>query len=160
MKRQSLFFDEGIILAVRKYLNVARCTLRQRNKFFGHYLQPGEDSVFAMRASKQTTVVRYICITLCETLRDPEEKEAYRNKLATYVDDVFTENLDYVAGRVESQSQSLPIVTDELVNDMPFLQQIFKKEANFVHYKSQTHEHSATCIKYSYQDIRSLVDSM
>jgi hypothetical protein len=113
-----------------------------------------------MRASKQTTVVRYICITLCDTLRDPEEKEAYRNKVATYVDDVFTENLDYVAGRVESQSRSLPIVTDELVNDMPFLQQIFKKEANFVHYKSQTHEHSATCIKYSYQDIRSLVDSM
>jgi hypothetical protein len=34
-----------------------------------------------------------------------------------------------------------PVVSDELVNDKSFLQQNFKKEANFAAYRNQIHEH-------------------
>jgi hypothetical protein len=86
-------------------------------------------------------------------MRDPEQEE-YRNNVVRYVDDVFIEYLDYAAGRVESQHRQLPIVQDELVHDKSVLKQDFKKEANFVTYRSQIHERSATCVKYSYGDIQ------
>ena len=51
--------------------------------------------------------------TLSASMRNPEEEE-YRNKVTTDVDDVFTESLDYAAGRAESQSRSLPVVSCRL----------------------------------------------
>jgi hypothetical protein len=88
---------------------------------------------------------------LSDIMRVPEQEE-YRNKVVRYVDDVFTESLDHAAGRGESQNRQLPRVPDELVQDKTVLEQNFKKEANFVAYRSQIHEHSATCVKYSYGD--------
>ena len=44
----------------------------------------------------------------------------------------ISESLDYAAGREESRSRRLSVVSDELVNDKSFLQQIFKKGANLL----------------------------
>ena len=142
---------------------------REIEKFFEHYVQVGRDSVFGKishyYAGVETNNRGALHLhglmwlegnidlpMLCATMKDPEQRE-YGNKIIAYVDDVFTESLNSAGARIESQNRSARTMSHELVNSCSFLQENFKKEANFVAYQSQIHEHSQTCVKYSYRDL-------
>ena len=96
---------------------------REIKRFFEHSVRAGEDSVFGhishYYAAAETNNRGALHLhglmwlegnvdlpTLSKSMRNPEEEE-YRNKVTTKVDDIFTESLDYAAGRAESRSRSL-----------------------------------------------------
>ncbi|KAK8121490.1 Helitron helicase-like domain at N-terminus-domain-containing protein [Apiospora kogelbergensis] len=90
--------------------------------------------------------------TLLRDITDPKE-EAYRAKVRSFVDDVFTETLDDdLANPAAQRCSKSAVVPPEAAENAEWLSTSFQEQAYFVASRCQVHQHSATCVKYSFKD--------
>ncbi len=92
---------------------------------------------------------------LADIVRDmanPDEGE-YREKVKSFVGDVFTETLNEALAKEAAESgKKTTVVEPELMHDAEWLLRGFEREANFIASRCQVHHHSATCVKYSIKE--------
>ncbi|KAF1807872.1 hypothetical protein P152DRAFT_485905 [Eremomyces bilateralis CBS 781.70] len=78
-----------------------------------------------------------------------EDREAYRERVAQYIDSVFTEDLDYEAFSAVRAERSVTSDISPLLANREQFAAAFKEEANLCAGATQIHTHSPTCVKYS-----------
>ena len=83
------------------------------------------------------------------------DNDAYKRKVESYIDDVFSECLDESKGREIRKTRKVTEVSTELIHDYSFLKETFEAESNFAAFYSQIHTHSPTRLKYFVKEISS-----
>ncbi|KAL8284658.1 hypothetical protein RB597_008496 [Gaeumannomyces tritici] len=138
---------------------------REISMFFEHYVRVGEDSVFG-RVSQYYGVVETNergalhlhgllwlqgNMQLSSLLSDiqGDDQAAYRERVAEYVDSVFTEDLDEEAYAGVRAGRSVTSDVSSLLDNTTQFAASFEEEANFCAGATQVHTHSPTCVKYS-----------
>ncbi|KAM4067871.1 PIF1-like helicase [Hirsutella rhossiliensis] len=152
-------------LAISDPMSSAVFFHREMTLFFEHYVRTGEESVFghvgayygAVETNERGALHLHGLLWLRgnrglgEALAgaETEEQAAYRERIARYIDSVFSEELDaegYCAAQAERSA------TDDIssrLDDVARFTDTFDEEANFCAGATQVHTHSATCVKYS-----------
>ncbi|KAJ6437553.1 G1/S regulator [Purpureocillium lavendulum] len=143
---------------------------REMTLFFEHYVKVGDESVFgriaqyygAVETNERGALHVHGLLWLHGNMRlssmladiDGEEQAAHRERITQYIDSVFCEDLDQEGHCSIQAERSVTSDVSSLVENAEQFSAAFEEEANFCAGATQIHTHSATCVKYSFDDKR------
>ncbi|KAK4074905.1 hypothetical protein Purlil1_12836 [Purpureocillium lilacinum] len=138
---------------------------REMTLFFEHYVNVGQESVFgrisqyygAVETNERGALHVHGLLWLHGNAHmssmlagvDAEGEEAYRERVAQYIDSVFCEDLDQEAYCAVQAERSVTSDISSLMDNTEQFSAAFNEEANFCAGATQVHTHSPTCVKYS-----------
>ncbi|KAF1807901.1 hypothetical protein P152DRAFT_469269 [Eremomyces bilateralis CBS 781.70] len=148
-------------LAISDPLSSAIFFHREISLFFEHYVKTGKDSVFgrinryfgAVETNERGALHVHGLLwlqgnmELSSILQDHnrEDQVAYQERVAQYVDSVFTEDLDHEAFCAVRAERSVTSDISPLLENREQFGAAFDEEANFCAGATQIHTHSPTC---------------
>jgi Helitron helicase-like domain at N-terminus len=158
-------------LSINDPVSSAMFFFREITLFFKHFVRTGQDSVYgrvshyygAVETNERGSLHLHGFLwlegnddqaNLVNDMSNPDN-EAYKRKVESYIDDVFSECLDESEGREIRKTRKVTEVSTELIHDYSFLKETFEAESNFAAFCSQIHTHSPTCLKYFVKEISS-----
>ncbi|KJZ68635.1 hypothetical protein HIM_11974 [Hirsutella minnesotensis 3608] len=143
---------------------------REMTLFFEHYVKVGGESVFgrigqyygAVETNERGALHVHGLLWLHGNAHlssmladiDGEDRAAYRDRIAQYIDSVFCEDLDQEGSCAAQAERSVTSDISSLVDNAEQFSAAFDEEANFCAGATQIHTHSPTCVKYSLGDKR------
>ena len=160
---------QSLTLSIHDPLSSTLFFFREVGLFLKHYVRVGQPSVSGKVSDYYATVetndrgalhlhelmwfdADMGLPTLLRDIADPKE-EAYRAKVRSFVDDVFTETLDDdLANPAAQRCSKSAVIPPEAAENAEWLSTSFQEQAYFVASRCQVHQHSATCVKYSFKD--------